>query len=371
MQWQTLSKSEWTVHVLFWTWIYTINDNGTVSYRNPQDGKTGSGTWKKEGNRISFKWKGSDTVEHWNLPITLPNAEGTAKIDGQVRVLSAKMNNYIQLDDIYIYTRTPQQKADFIARCDQALHQIGIAETNYQAWHAGMTAAYNEAFESFKKFQDDLIQTRRVIIDVMFGLSLAFIGGGLGSAVSKRAAVSINTAFGEKTYTADFLIDGIKDLTKFTVRESARSLLQTPGTRNGSPSPLTWSSLLKSRALREFVIIRTALASWRMCVLEDDDTFDASFDPLIELTTRMKLGGIDLLAFAEPDWTEVQRTLEQSWFEGWIANNKGAVADRDVLGMTKSGMGKDYGQKIGFPNLEARWSRDFPVFSAPVRVTPF
>lgn len=49
-----------------WTWIYTLNPNGSASWADTSNGMTGNGTWKGDTNRVDFKWAGSSTREYWD-----------------------------------------------------------------------------------------------------------------------------------------------------------------------------------------------------------------------------------------------------------------------------------------------------------------
>ena len=61
---------KWTVKFKAWTWEYTFTADGRVTWRDPLNGKTGTGRVGFGAKVIFFTWAGSTTKESWNLPIS-------------------------------------------------------------------------------------------------------------------------------------------------------------------------------------------------------------------------------------------------------------------------------------------------------------
>lgn len=60
----------WRVTFKQWTWEYTLTADGRATWRDPLNGKTGSGRWGSAPKVIFFTWTGSRTKESWNLPVS-------------------------------------------------------------------------------------------------------------------------------------------------------------------------------------------------------------------------------------------------------------------------------------------------------------
>ncbi|MGI8639055.1 MAG: hypothetical protein ACR2MG_03790 [Pyrinomonadaceae bacterium] len=79
----------WQVKVEPWTWIYTFDVNGKVTWRDPLNNETGKGTWKISSGVISFSWANSTTTEIWKLPINPTAQTGNCTMKGKFHALNA------------------------------------------------------------------------------------------------------------------------------------------------------------------------------------------------------------------------------------------------------------------------------------------
>jgi hypothetical protein len=73
----------WGVRVSGWYWIYQFSAEGGVTWRDPYNGMTGSGTWKSAGSKLSLAWKGSKTIETWDLPLSATAQTGQCQMEGE------------------------------------------------------------------------------------------------------------------------------------------------------------------------------------------------------------------------------------------------------------------------------------------------
>ena len=64
----TMPDLNWRVIVKPWTWIYSFSRLGTVTWRDPNTGMNGKGTWKFEPGRMITTWANSKTWEEWDAP---------------------------------------------------------------------------------------------------------------------------------------------------------------------------------------------------------------------------------------------------------------------------------------------------------------
>jgi len=75
----------WDVRVSRWYWIYQFSADGSVTWRDPYNGRNGAGTWNSNGTQISFKWKNSKTVETWDIPFKTDPRTGSCEMEGEPR----------------------------------------------------------------------------------------------------------------------------------------------------------------------------------------------------------------------------------------------------------------------------------------------
>lgn len=71
----------WNVAFDQYRWIYTFYEGGTVTWRDPNNGKKGGGTWSDKGSAIVIGWKGSTTKETWPTPIKPGDQAGNLVAD--------------------------------------------------------------------------------------------------------------------------------------------------------------------------------------------------------------------------------------------------------------------------------------------------
>jgi N-acetylmuramoyl-L-alanine amidase len=65
-----------------WVYHYRFDAEGTVFWRDPFNGRQGSGTWTSGTDKISLKWFKSKTIETWNLPLKKVEQEGSCQFEG-------------------------------------------------------------------------------------------------------------------------------------------------------------------------------------------------------------------------------------------------------------------------------------------------
>lgn len=79
----------WEVKVAHWRWIYDISANGKVTWNDPFNGMSGTGTWKVIPGAVNFKWNNSATTESWNLPIKPTAQTGKTVMEGKPYTVNA------------------------------------------------------------------------------------------------------------------------------------------------------------------------------------------------------------------------------------------------------------------------------------------
>jgi hypothetical protein len=90
-----------------YTWYYTFNRKGAVSWKDPYNGRTGNGTWKIADGTMTTRWVGSKTYEKWIVPINPDAAEGTCYMaEGALGLRAVALNYYLQPGDV-VYSGEP------------------------------------------------------------------------------------------------------------------------------------------------------------------------------------------------------------------------------------------------------------------------
>jgi hypothetical protein len=79
----------WQVQVDQWTWIYTFDANGNVTWLDPYNKQTGRGSWRINAGKLSFAWTNSQTKESWDLPLKPTAQTGVCTMDGKTYDVTA------------------------------------------------------------------------------------------------------------------------------------------------------------------------------------------------------------------------------------------------------------------------------------------
>jgi hypothetical protein len=90
----TMPDLKWTVRVDTWTWVYTFSHLGTVSWKDPNNGMGGNGTWRIVGDQMIISWFASTTEDRWDVPFNPNGTDGTSTMGGKEYPLKAVATNY-------------------------------------------------------------------------------------------------------------------------------------------------------------------------------------------------------------------------------------------------------------------------------------
>jgi hypothetical protein len=77
------ATGRWEVRAGHWAWHYTFAADGTVSWRDPLNGLTGSGRWRETAAGLAFDWAPSKSTETWALPLSPAGQAGAKVIEGK------------------------------------------------------------------------------------------------------------------------------------------------------------------------------------------------------------------------------------------------------------------------------------------------
>jgi hypothetical protein len=345
----TMPDLSWTVRVDRWTWLYVFSHKGTVRWKDNSNGMGGHGTWHIKGNKLITRWSASKTWEEWDVPINPRAATGKCHMQAGTFDLRAEALNFVELDTITIFTRTPESKTRFLEQCSLASGRVQVAQLQFSAWLSGISIAYGDAFEGHNKLLSDISATVKIADDLLLGAALAFLGGGVGGVVSgvmKAAKAS------------DFMIDAGKDLAKFAVRGPAGAALRSTGIKGMPDSPLQWQNSVNERVMKEMAVVSQIILDWRIAIDSDDPSFDAGFDPDQVVDKALAVDGTRIASLPQVDKASLQKDFEKGWLVAWI--EKEAVSNIPfVRDLTRDKL-RASGLRLGLNNIDELLDKHCP-----------
>jgi len=242
----------------------------------------------------------------------------------------AKQNaNVVDVGTIFV--RSEQAKRDFLDKCNLAGGILQESQLVFTAWLSKISISYGRAFESHAKMVEvvnKIRETEDLAAEVLLTLALTFVAGGVGGLVggAMKAAKA-----------SDFMVDGIKDLSKFAVKGIGGAEIGVFANKgkgiqiSGMPvSPLEWQNSVNARVTSEMAVVAKSINEWRTAVMNDDGRFDSTFDPAVEVdkalvrkpdqgkAVRLK----ELPPLDDDAMLNLQHQFEQGWFSGWIPQAK-------------------------------------------------
>ena len=101
-----MQQMTWSVRVDRWLWRYKFTPGttalaGTVTWRDPFNGRNGSGTWQIAKGVVQTQWKGSKTTEEWDLPLDSRAATGRCMMEeGTFNLKAEALDFYLAPGDV-------------------------------------------------------------------------------------------------------------------------------------------------------------------------------------------------------------------------------------------------------------------------------
>ncbi|RDJ20222.1 hypothetical protein DWF00_27725 [Bosea caraganae] len=247
--------------------------------------------------------------------------------DPDTYILSAKCRNYVETGTVVIFSRTPETKARFLERCKQARGHIDHAQTLLEVWLSTVAIAYGQAYGAHRSLLDGISATEKLGHDLLLGFALAFVGGGAGSVVGALVGSTVKEVM-KDALGQGFMIDGIKDLAKFSVRGTGADVFRAKSNAKMPTDPFLWKENVRRVVLAEFGLIKGIVNAWEAAVYSDepiygdDDEILPDFDPVKEAQDdlRLTVNGVPLAIGALPDIDQdaLQKAYEKGFLVGWI-----------------------------------------------------
>lgn len=357
---QTMPDLSWSVRC--WNasnqfrWLYVFSSNGNVHWKDEGNGMTGSGTWQIRNNKLHTRWHKSETVEIWNMPIDTSNWTGDCVMKNIPYKLHAIARNFLEVGTYTMYKRTPESKAQFLEKCAQAAGRVQIAQLQFSAWLSGISIAYGDAFEAHNRLLGSISATEKLAQEMLLGFALAFLGGGAGGVVGAAMKAANSN---------DFMIDGIKDLAKFSVRGPGAAVFRARPLQGMPSSPLQWQNRINEKVASEMALVAEQINNWRQAVAADDDSFDADFDPVAEvdadLTIRSNGVVINCRMLPTVEKGELQRNFEKGWLVAWIKNCAKSVTNIPLARAHIVDLLEKEGTRLGVTDIKVLLDKHIPL----------
>lgn len=371
LSWSVVCQGERT----YW-WRYDFKGDGkkakgSVSWKDEHNGKGGNGSWSiengKSGKKLITRWTGSDTVETWDWPIDTKTWAGKCTMGKKPHTLSAKARNYIETDTIVSYSKTPETKARFLELCKQARGEVQLNSAFMEVWMSQVGSAYGAAYKSHMDMLNKISATEKLAEDVLLGFATAFLGGAAGGALGQ----AVKSAMGDAAKKNEWLIDGVKDIAKYSVRSVKADMLKAKSNSEIPADPLQWEQSARELVYTEVAIILSFIKDWEENVYNDEPILDVDtgkeigdFNPLQEIKDDMQITVegkiIPLNSLPRMNKAGLKQDYELGLLVGWVKTCGRSVTDipfaRDSVIKTLY----DNAVRLGLDNAEAFLDRYIP-----------
>lgn len=241
-----------------------------------------------------------------------------------------------------------QDRRFFIDRTIPALAYVVEQYAALQAKAERLAAAYERAWEAHTKALDAAKASERLLGDLMVDAMLAFVPGGIGGVTGE---------FFKNAKASPFVVDGMKDLVKITIRRQvSRQLTESegwqpePGTagpafRALGDNPFQWRAEIVARLKDEESFVAATVRSWSQHATADflsKGTYN--FDPLGEISRLFTIGNSPAKDLADPD-EKTQYLFEKGLWQAWIKHHRYYLKAFQSVGVSYSGTNYQVGDR--------------------------
>jgi hypothetical protein len=101
-----------------WVWDYAFSHKGTVTWRDPFNGKHGSGSWRMDETVMTIRWNGSTSWEEWDVPMFPQHATGEVHwSDGSYPLEAVATDWYYRPGDVAYGVGEPIKRGNGTVAC--------------------------------------------------------------------------------------------------------------------------------------------------------------------------------------------------------------------------------------------------------------
>jgi hypothetical protein len=220
----------------------------------------------------------------------------------------------IEIDPLITINGLPSMSLeDFRASCQQARGQISDEYDAAEGKIEGYAIQYSTAWLEFSEHLSAADAAERLVGDQITRGMLAFIPGGMGGVAggwvrSKKLGGMLG----------DFMIDGVKDLLKDSLRRGGEEFLQPPTYVPLGADPVDWRGTAMQNLKRERAFVGSIVTFWLTKANARSSAFPLNFDPAktIDETVRAEGRKYSAAPDAGPkDASLAEKGLWKTWVE--------------------------------------------------------
>jgi hypothetical protein len=248
-------------------------------------------------------------------------------------------------------TLTPEQKQTFINKCTEANTAIDAADRGFSAWLSSIAISYGQAWQQHTDTLNNAKLQAQQLNDMVFGFILAFVPGGVGGVVGG----SMQKLVGNTTGTGAFLVDGMKDLTKWGLRTAGAAEGPKVSLQPFPMDPLQWQNQTNMRVKNELGFATTTLKGWLHSVNTNDPNFDATFDPAAAMDASLTLSGTAVKSLTPVAMDVYRKIFQRGWLTDWVKREWPEQSKNCLNPEKMENQIKDYARTIDAPGLFDAW----------------
>jgi hypothetical protein len=195
-----------------------------------------------------------------------------------------------------------------------------VVDNAYKAaklWMLGLCIAYGTAYKRHTDALEDQAESDQLAADLILGAALAFVPGGLGGLAG--AAM-------KRKQAGDFLIDGVKDLTKYGLRSGAQVGVNQAFPSGGGglsafpTDPREWRNEVETSVEAESLQVGLHLQAWQRMAIAEDPTFALNFDPMAAVNSALSISGQTPGSLPKVDQTRTADDFERGMWMQWLVS---------------------------------------------------
>lgn len=248
-------------------------------------------------------WRGANQFE-----LTL-RATGVGKVAQDIRIAPGR-TPMDQAAKVHFETHIEMDKQEFLNWCSQADVEARGAYHSFKMWMLGLSTAYANAY---KYYIDTLkgINERLNDDELLASALIFFVSGGMGGVIgqSMRAGGS-----------SEFMIEGVKDLSKWGMRTGAAAL-QTgrPGLNALPTDPLIRRNQIEDRVEKESLEVANTIIGWMNKANRNDPDFFLDFNPSDKVNEALQIAGTRIReGLPRLQEGETEKTFEKGIWAEWL-----------------------------------------------------
>jgi hypothetical protein len=247
------------------------------------------------------------------------------------------------------------KRKKFLEDIEDTDRYILLANMKSKAWLGSIGNAYYNAWDQHNKTleaqkeENESSSIGALIGGFILDAALSFVTGGIGGLVAKKMRGIVGK---DPTNHGAFMLDGIKDLSKFGVKSAggkAIGMIKEGDAGVVEPYPIDpflWKGREEVRINTELGMVTQKMIEWTTKVKTKDPDFDYQFDPVQAVRESLSVRGIPVDTLVPVNEEQEAKNFEKGFWASWL---------------------KEYAYSA---NLYGATSIEDPVLQIPIKKTP-